>query len=339
MLVVIAIIGVLIALLLPAVQSAREAARRTACAANLKQVTLALLNAHDVEGAFPKGAYTASPADLAAAGNSNLYTPEDGLGWASKILPQLEEQAAHDQLVNNGIPDLDGNPWQPFFFVKALLAGVQQPIRGGDAIVPVFLCPSVDLPERKPEGSYFGSGSSALTTAGLGTSHYKGSRGFCDRGMFLRTEEALSSGGCTADYNGDGVPESIEKTPFRRVKIANVLDGTSKTIAIGEAAYFPDRKSFPIWLGTDIEDGAVLFKTLEAINCNAGGVRSFPMTDSDRARLPGGSATDDCAFSWHQGGAFFGFVDGSVHFLTEDTDLRIFWLLGDRMDGEVFSDL
>ena len=53
--------------------------------------------------------------------------------------------------------------------------------------------------------------------------------------------------------------------------------------------------------------------------------------------LPGGSAQDDCAYSFHVGGAFFAFVDGSVHFLSENLELRTFWLLGNRVDGEIIS--
>src|SRR4051812_49238546 len=85
LLVVIAIIGVLVALLLPAIQSAREAARRTSCTNNLKQIALALLHYEETRGQFPLGSYTAVQEDHPAE--------EDGLGWATQILPQLEESA------------------------------------------------------------------------------------------------------------------------------------------------------------------------------------------------------------------------------------------------------
>lgn len=81
----------------------------------------------------------------------------------------------------------------------------------------------------------------------------------------------------------------------------------------------------------------MLFKTQDLINCNLGGPRPFPLTSTDKLRLPGGSASDDCAYSWHSGGALFGFVDGSVRFLTDNVELRFFALLGDRMDGEVIG--
>jgi hypothetical protein len=49
--------------------------------------------------------------------------------------------------------------------------------------------------------------------------------------------------------------------------------------------------------------------------------------------LPPGKARDDCAFSWHPGGALFAYVDGSIHWKSEDYDLRAFQLLGMRNDG------
>src|SRR3954463_11575813 len=154
LLVVIAIIGILVALLLPAVQSAREAARRTACTNNLKQIALALLNYHDGRGQFPLGAYSAVQEDHPAE--------EDGLGWATQILAQLEEQSLYDKLKNNSIPGYQGNPWitnhppgQKGIFRVAHDNGLR-PIAGADISLTVFLCPSADLPMHVPDGGYFG---------------------------------------------------------------------------------------------------------------------------------------------------------------------------------------
>jgi prepilin-type N-terminal cleavage/methylation domain-containing protein len=83
LLVVIAIISVLIALLLPAAQAAREAARRAACQDNLKQIGLAMHNYHATHDVFPIGYVAQASADL------NATTP--GWGWASAILPQIEQ--------------------------------------------------------------------------------------------------------------------------------------------------------------------------------------------------------------------------------------------------------
>lgn len=87
LLVVITIIGVLVALLLPAVQSARDAARRTNCTNNLKQVGLALLNYETTHKAFPSGYISNYDANGVDTG--------PGWGWASLILPQMEEGAIY----------------------------------------------------------------------------------------------------------------------------------------------------------------------------------------------------------------------------------------------------
>jgi prepilin-type N-terminal cleavage/methylation domain-containing protein len=333
LLVVIAIIGILVALLLPAIQAAREAARRSQCQNNLKQMALALLNCHDSAEEFPRGAYT-----------GNNKSDEDGLGWATKLLPYIEEQALYDRLVRNGLGtggfNYDGDPWKPGIFAAAYAGSSVIP--GGETIIAAFRCPSVDLAQLVPTSS---SGI-LLRNTGYAVSHYKASRGYCDRGMFWRTGEGLlvnpacNEGGI--DMNGDGqinAGDDLVKDRYTRVRLQDVTDGTSKTIALGEASYVynSDLRDYPIWMGSAREDGSILFKTLNPINCNIGGLRNFPMTKDDQLQMVGGE--DDCAFSWHVGGAFCSYVDGSVHFLAEDLDVRIFALLGDRMDGEVISDV
>lgn len=90
LLVVIAIIGILVALLLPAVQAAREAARRSQCGNNLKQLTLALHNYHDVRTVFPPGGLTVNQ-----------------LGWPVHILPYVEQQNLFDKFSFNSGPYTD----------------------------------------------------------------------------------------------------------------------------------------------------------------------------------------------------------------------------------------
>jgi len=81
LLVVIAVIGILIALLLPAIQMAREAARRTQCANNLKQIGMGLQNYHDVNKRFPPS-----------------YIRANYFGWGSLILPYVEQQSLHSEI-------------------------------------------------------------------------------------------------------------------------------------------------------------------------------------------------------------------------------------------------
>jgi prepilin-type N-terminal cleavage/methylation domain-containing protein/prepilin-type processing-associated H-X9-DG protein len=87
LLVVITIIGILIALLLPAVQTAREAARKIQCANNFKQVGVALHNHHTAKGAFPVGAY-----DMHRVTPSAIKI----WSWSTYILPYMDQQAVYD---------------------------------------------------------------------------------------------------------------------------------------------------------------------------------------------------------------------------------------------------
>ena len=123
LLVVIAILAVLIGLLLPAVQAAREAARRIQCCNNLKQIGLALHNYHDAHGTFPMG-YIARSRFVDGATD-----PAPGWGWAAMILPQLEQGPLFNA-INSGLA------------VEVPQNGTV--IRSG---VTTYLCPSDPVPD------------------------------------------------------------------------------------------------------------------------------------------------------------------------------------------------
>jgi prepilin-type N-terminal cleavage/methylation domain-containing protein len=91
LLVAIAIIAVLIGLLMPAVQSAREAARRIQCTDNLKQLGIALHNYHDVVGAFP-------PGYLSVRDPNTFDNDGPGWGWAARSLNQMEQAPVKEQV-------------------------------------------------------------------------------------------------------------------------------------------------------------------------------------------------------------------------------------------------
>lgn len=121
LLVVIAVIGVLISLLLPAVQSAREAARRTTCRNQLRQLGLGLLNYHDSLGSLPSGyLYRAGP-----EGN------HAGFGWGALTLPFVEQVAVHREF------QWDVAVWEPPNLVPRMRH------------LPGFLCPSDDRSDRR----------------------------------------------------------------------------------------------------------------------------------------------------------------------------------------------
>jgi prepilin-type N-terminal cleavage/methylation domain-containing protein len=120
LLVCVAVIAILVSLILPAVQQAREAARKIQCRNNLKQLGIALHNYHDTNGAFPPGWISR---DLGSLGNR----PKDGgflWAWGTFLLPYCEQTALYEGLgvERSSDPPGPGNP--------------------GDKSVQVFVCPS-----------------------------------------------------------------------------------------------------------------------------------------------------------------------------------------------------
>ena len=118
------------------------------------------------------------------------------------------------------------------------------------------------------------------------------------------------------------------------VRIKDVTDGLSQTIALGESSYYSTPGEWPIWFGSPRTNDATLFKTSlpSVINC------AMTLKSPDNLKNgPNGPVDDDCAFSWHDGGAYFSFGDGSVHWLNEDIDWNTYTYLGTKDDGNVIS--
>jgi prepilin-type N-terminal cleavage/methylation domain-containing protein len=133
-LVVIAIIGALVALLLPAVQQARESARRTTCGNNLRQIGIALLSYHDSLAAFPPGCT-----------DRGLGIPQ--LAWSLYLLPYLEQQNIRSRFNTSYRYDSPVN-----------LPATSQ-------VIPVYLCPSTNRLTNDRDGNF--TGSQPLTPASM----------------------------------------------------------------------------------------------------------------------------------------------------------------------------
>jgi type II secretory pathway pseudopilin PulG len=210
LLVVIAIIGILVALLLPAVQAAREAARRASCRNNLKQIGIALHNYHDSHQRLPMGWVGL---DFARQ-REPLAEGHPGWGWAAKILPFLERINVSEQLIHDLLPITDDAN-----------AGARE------KYLPEFRCPS-DTGSRRFELPM--ESDPATILARLPVANYVGVFGTFE----LDSCQGLPVGSqCVAD----GVFFHLSD-----VRFAGIKDGLSNTFAVGERVSKSDAST---WLG------------------------------------------------------------------------------------------
>ncbi len=296
LLVVIAIIAILIALLVPAVQKVREAAARTQCQNNLKQIGLGLHNYHDTYKKFPAGFYasyystpTLQPASLAYL----TYT-----GWQLQLLPFLEQQA----LYNNSMTWLQANPYNTD----------TNSYQACGFLSTVFNCPA----NIRPPTIVYG-------------------------GVTYELESYMGCTGTTSGYNW-GAPSADGVLYVNSVvRLTDITDGTSNTIAVGERPAAGD--TYYGWgfapYGTGAGDGDTvlgsndwqLAQTLGDVTTNVGFLPP---------RLPPATVTEvDAAHFWslHTAGANFLFCDGNVRFLTYGLAPAIFRAMCTRNGGEVYS--
>jgi len=224
LLVVIAIIGILVGLLLPAVQSAREAARRSTCSNNLKQIGLGLLSHESSKKAFPAG-YSMSMLD-----NSDT---QQSWGWAVFILPFTENQQLFDSLqpTKRKLTDL----------YKTGAAAADQALL--QTSIPTYRCPSDSTPALNNLQQFGGSNPFSIAT-----SNYVASTGVVVQEPW-RTANAYNAPYLDIDTGGMffGVLDklatakpstclSFPGTGPLGVKANQIRDGLSKTLAVGERA-------------------------------------------------------------------------------------------------------
>jgi prepilin-type N-terminal cleavage/methylation domain-containing protein len=324
LLVVITIIGILIALLLPAVQSAREAARRARCTNNLKQLSLGCLQHEQAYGWFPTGGWGFPWAPDTDRG----FTPAQPGGWCFNVLPYIDQQPMHDMAAGGTQAQRDA----------AIGICVATPVN-------IMSCPSRRPPMVLPIGCVPWHNCAGMT--GHFSSDYAANAG--ESNMYLVTSVATYA--LPGSYaQGDNpafwlttTPPNIEFGRFNgivithsAVKMADITDGASNTILLGEKYVNPDNYM-------DGQDGGDDWTFLSG--CQDDNVRGCGSAADGSAYFPRGPMPDTPGFGNVGGGSlWFGsahadslnmsLCDGSVRSIPYAIDPEIFRRLCNRMDEQ-----
>lgn len=322
LLIVVAVVGVLVALILPAVQSAREAARRTQCINNIKQLSLGLLSHHDTHNHFPYGGWGSNWGGVPGRG-SGIDQPGS---WIYSVLPEIGEEPLHQLGLG-----ATGEEAKRLYSQR-----VQTPL-------PIFNCPT-----RGRVGLW------PTTFDPLNINRTP--KPYAEVDTMARSDYAINGG--VILYASITGPESLDPAVIRKywtgyagqpqrygvsqwqwgARMRQIIDGASNTYLIGEKLvlsknYFDgsclgDNESMYNGYGVDMHrhSGSLTLHVGYGRDRVDGAMR--PYRDSDHWHRNPGYAFG----SPHESGAIMSKCDGSVEVATYDIDWLLYLRNGHRCD-------
>jgi prepilin-type N-terminal cleavage/methylation domain-containing protein/prepilin-type processing-associated H-X9-DG protein len=310
LLVVIAIVAGLVALLLPAIQAARDSARRVQCGNNLRQIGLALLNYHGAIGHFPPG-NSAQTAGVCTGGQQygQDLTSEDRANWAISILPYLEEQPLHDRY-DDTRPNEDSS---------------NRTVR--ETLISDYLCPSDPRTSRLTVPA-MGPAASWNMNLPYAVGSYRGVSGRSDGREYLDNSLVTSY-----PRQWRGPLHIVGILDFKPERSGTIADGMSRTLLVGESV-----------TRTRPEYGTLWAYSFSFYSLSAGTPQARTLWgDYELCQQTGGQGNSyPCRRGWgsvHLGGLNFVMCDGSVHTIAPDVNLELFAALctiaGREMTGRL----
>lgn len=342
LLVVIAIIGILIGMLLPAVQSVRAAARRVACANNIRQVALAVHNYESAHQWFPVNQIGPGMTDDGGGYASGYYS------WLVPILPQLEQVNVYN-LFDLSISNGDGDGYK--------LSNTHVNATAASTSIPTFLCPA-DTPNR--------SNAIILGSANPAPSNYAGNAGWPSYASGFSGERSTPG-----RYNG-AIPLVHPSSPVSwhsgKIGMHHFADGTSNTALVSERLIQPGNSAAEINNGDRRLRSLHILERYETLpdivdQMSSSHAHVFESAHIGRSWSSGSplvaptymhvqppnsvmghynTSMDEGDFvvtasSNHPGGVNVAMVDGSVRFVNDSVSRKLWWAVGGRDDGRTES--